>query len=195
MALTRRLKKALIAGAVIPAFAACTFFAYMDIGYGKMGDQQIRSTTSLMEAENVLKEKMSEDKKWGAISDRITLQEWDENEVYDISHLDDVPFPSSVLPGFRKLEEASHRSVENQIKENKTDRTNSRMFALLQTRHFCDMAKKYTPAQITKDLTLVPATLSSGPEVIKNLPLYGEYCGIDAAPYKGALIKAQASLS
>ena len=191
MALTPRAKNHIIAASIIlPMVAAGVYFGISDYGYGQQAETLRISNEANSAAVEDFKKRTAADEKWGAVSYRIALPELDGNEVTDISFIDNFVFPASVLPGFKKLETEVRASADYEIRESK-EKNVSMAYARLQAQTFCKLTDDATPAEVDKDLSLVPPVLTEGPEVVKNIPLYGEYCGIDSAPYKGAIIKAQ----
>lgn len=171
---------------IIPAFAVSSFFAVIDIGYASQARDLFESLEST-ESHDFLVEGYESDAKWMQINDRVVLQPWDTNEVTDASFLDEVPFPSNVLPGFTSLKQAVNRVADRDRYEN-VERETSRSFAWVQAGSFCKMAKRYTPEQLAKDDGNMSGLVISD-EMLPNLPLYSEYCGIDAMAYGDAISK------
>lgn len=191
MALTSRAKKHIVAASIVlPMVASGVYFGISDYGYGQQAETLRVSNEANNATVDDLKKRTAADERWAEISDRIVLQEQDENAVTDISFIDRFVFPASVLPGFKKLETEVRASADYEIKESK-ERNVSTAYARLQAQAFCKLTDDATPAEVNKDLSLVPPVLTEGSEVVQNLPLYSEYCGVDSAPYKDAIIKAQ----
>lgn len=168
----------LLAGALFLAVTDSIAFSEAD----KTWSEYEGGDTSLM----AQKRAYTEDAKWQAVKDRIMLSRAMPPSPLGTETLDRAVFPSTLLPGHLRLKEVTERVKEMEALQ-ASDNIMANHKSYTKANDFCKIVQEHTPEEVDKDKALRIALVNIG-AASENLPLYSEYCGVDAMHYENLLM-------
>lgn len=166
----------------LPLLAGALFLAVTDSIASSEADQlwseYAGGDTTLMKK----KQEYTDDSKWQAVKDRIVVSRVYIPKQIGTETLDRAVFPSTLLPGNLRLKEVTERAKEMEALQ-ASDNIMDNHRAYTKAKDFCKITQEHTPEAVDKDVALRKALINVSPSPA-NLPLYSEYCGVDAMRYE-----------